>query len=94
MGRVTIDRDEMENIEWQDVQSSSKNTFGQKRRLLITTDNFLPRWDGISRFLSEIIPRLKETYEITVIAPDYGHVSIDGIEIVKVPLKKKSRLRR
>jgi glycosyltransferase involved in cell wall biosynthesis len=90
MGRVTIDREEMENIEWQDVQSSSKNTPGQKRRLLITTDNFLPRWDGISRFLSEIIPRLKETYEITVIAPDYGHVSIDGVEIIKIPLKKKS----
>jgi glycosyltransferase involved in cell wall biosynthesis len=90
MGRVTIDREEMENIEWHDVHASPKATQGVKRRLLITTDNFLPRWDGISRFLSEIIPRLKETYEITVIAPDYGHVSIEGVEIIKIPISKRS----
>lgn len=80
----------MENVEWHDIPSATKNVAGQKRRLLITTDNFLPRWDGISRFLSEIIPRLRETYEITVIAPDYGHVSIDGVEIIKIPIRKKS----
>ena len=29
------------------------------KRLVIATDSFLPRWDGVSRFLLEIIPKLK-----------------------------------
>ncbi|HIH31756.1 TPA: glycosyltransferase family 4 protein [Candidatus Woesearchaeota archaeon] len=57
-----------------------------KKRLLIATDNFLPRWDGISRFLSEIIPRLEENYEITVIAPDYGVYEDPNIRIITIPL--------
>jgi len=40
-----------------------------KRKLLIATDNFLPRWDGIARFLWEVIPSLMDEYEITVVAP-------------------------
>ena len=62
-----------------------------KKRLLIATDNFLPRWDGISRFLSEIIPRLKNKFDITVIAPDFGHSKFDDsktIRMVKIPLSK------
>ncbi len=60
----------------------------EKKRLLIATDNFLPRWDGISRFLSEIIPRLTENYEITVVAPDFGTYEDPNIEIIKIPLSK------
>jgi glycosyltransferase involved in cell wall biosynthesis len=86
--KVVIDREQLKDVEWRDL-SKVKQHQG-KRRLLITTDNFLPRWDGISRFLSEIIPRLKETYDITVIAPEYGHVTIDGVEIIKIPIGKKS----
>jgi len=37
------------------------------KRLLIATDNFLPRWDGVARFLSEIIPKLSKKYMITVL---------------------------
>ncbi len=59
-----------------------------KKRLLIATDNFLPRWDGISRFLSEIIPRLTEHYEITVIAPDFGTYEDPNITLIKIPLSK------
>ena len=84
MARVFIDREQLQNVEWEELPPVKKTT--EKRRLLITTDNFLPRWDGISRFLSEIIPRLKESYDITVIAPDYGFVTIEGVEIVKIPL--------
>jgi 1,2-diacylglycerol 3-alpha-glucosyltransferase len=90
LGRITIDREQMENVEWHDLPKASKEKAAEKRRLLITTDNFLPRWDGISRFLSEIIPRLKEEYEITVIAPDYGYITIEGVEIVKIPLSRRS----
>lgn len=58
------------------------------KRLLIATDNFLPRWDGIARFLSEIIPRLKDNYEITVVAPDFGPYDNPDIKLVKIPLSK------
>ncbi|KYK26310.1 hypothetical protein AYK26_05370 [Euryarchaeota archaeon SM23-78] len=62
-----------------------------KKKLLIATDNFLPRWDGISRFLSEIIPRLKKKYEITVIAPDFGPSYFDNdksIRLIKIPITR------
>lgn len=61
----------------------------KKKKLLIATDNFLPRWDGISRFLAELIPRLKEDYEIIVIAPDYGSSYLDkDVKRIRVPLRK------
>ncbi|GIU69558.1 MAG: glycosyl transferase family 1 [Candidatus Woesearchaeota archaeon] len=60
----------------------------QKRKVLIATDNFLPRWDGISRFLSEIIPRLSEKYDITVIAPDFGTYEDPNIKLIKIPVFK------
>ena len=41
-------------------------------KIIVATDNYLPRWDGISRFLSEIVPRLAKNHDITVIAPDFG----------------------
>jgi glycosyltransferase involved in cell wall biosynthesis len=88
MSRIVIDRDEMENVEWQDIpQTPAQRTASTgKRRLLITTDNFLPRWDGIARFLSEMIPRLRESYDVTVVAPDFGHVDIPGVTVVRIPL--------
>jgi glycosyltransferase involved in cell wall biosynthesis len=62
-----------------------------KPRLLIATDNFLPRWDGISRFLAEIIPRLKGRYDIVVIAPDFGPTPAErstSFRLVKVPTSR------
>lgn len=61
-----------------------------KKKLLITTDAFLPHWDGIARFLSEIIPRLNQDYEITIIAPKFEgkEPKIDGIKIIRMPLVK------
>ena len=40
-----------------------------KKKLLITADCRLPGWDGIVRFLYEIIPRLKDHYDITLLVP-------------------------
>ena len=58
------------------------------KRLLITTDNFLPRWDGIVRFLEEMIPRLKKEFTITIIAPDFpGYYEVpEGVEVRRIPL--------
>jgi len=60
------------------------------KKLLVATDNFLPRWDGISRFLSEILPPLSKEYDITVIAPAFnGNIpSMSGIKIIRIPLMK------
>ena len=42
------------------------------KKLLITSDCFIPRWDGIARVLAETIPYLAKNYEITVVCPDFG----------------------
>lgn len=59
------------------------------KRLLISTDNFLPRMDGISRFLSEIIPYLKHKFDVVVVSPDFGDVFIEGVNHIKIPLSGK-----
>ncbi|MBI2549292.1 glycosyltransferase family 4 protein [Candidatus Woesearchaeota archaeon] len=58
------------------------------KKLLITSDCFLPRWDGIARFLSEMVPRLKEKYDITLIVPDFPgeKKDIENVTIVRIPL--------
>lgn len=55
------------------------------KRLLIATDNFLPRWDGVARFLSEVIPRLSKKYMITVLAPEFPgqQTEYDNVKIVR-----------
>ncbi|MFA6072888.1 MAG: glycosyltransferase family 4 protein [Candidatus Woesearchaeota archaeon] len=60
----------------------------KKKKLLIATDNFLPRWDGISRFLSVLVPNLKEEYDLTVIAPKFGPFIPNGFKLIQVPLGK------
>jgi glycosyltransferase involved in cell wall biosynthesis len=46
-------------------------------KLLIASDALLPRWDGVSSFLNEIIPRIQDTFELTVIAPDFGQLKTE-----------------
>lgn len=54
-------------------------------RLLIPTDNFPPRWDGIGRFLSAIVPQLSDYY-VTIVAPNHGRFEVDSAEHIKLPL--------
>ena len=71
----------------------------KKKKLLILTDNYLPRRDGIVRFLVEVIPRLKNNFEISIFCPD-GETSYDlnslendslkNVNILKIPLSKRS----
>lgn len=88
--KILIDWESQENIEWQDYAAEERADLSARRHLVVTTDNFLPRWDGISRFLSEILPRLKNRYDITVVSPDYGACDIPGIEVVQIPLMKRA----
>ena len=55
------------------------------KKLVIATDNFEPRKDGIARFLSKIIPSLKEHFDLKAIVPDFGKNEID-CEQIKIPL--------
>ena len=41
------------------------------KKVVIATDGFLPRWDGIVRFLLEMVPKLQEEYEIRILAPKF-----------------------
>ncbi len=43
------------------------------KKLLITTDSFLDLKDGIARYLNEIIPRIKNNFKITVLAPELNN---------------------
>ena len=91
MDNITVKMEKRLNNETDDVKvsvSSSSNNNSNKKKIVIATDNFLPRWDGISRFLSEIIPRLNKNYDITVIAPDLGTYSDPNITLIKIPLMK------
>ncbi|MBI2129502.1 glycosyltransferase family 4 protein [Candidatus Woesearchaeota archaeon] len=57
-----------------------------KPKLLIATDSFLPRWDGVSRFLSEILPAIKDSYDITVLAPDFKgeYKEIENVKVIRL----------
>jgi len=60
----------------------------KKKKLLIATDCFLPRWDGIARFLLETVPYLRDDYDITIIAPEYKgsfRMPEEKIKITRLP---------
>ncbi len=61
-----------------------------KKKLLIATDNFLPRWDGIARFLKEVLPFLSVDFDITVVAPNFPGKKdlLSGIRVVRIPLNR------
>ena len=60
----------------------------EKKKLLIATDCFLPRWDGIARFLHSLLPGLLDKYEITVIAPDFGPLEMDELNLIRFKSRK------
>jgi glycosyltransferase involved in cell wall biosynthesis len=61
------------------------------RKLLIATDSFLPRWDGVARFLIEILPYLKKEFEIIIVAPNFGELKQEefaDIRMIRFPITK------
>ncbi len=57
-------------------------------KLVVSTDCFLPRWDGIARFLSQLLPELAKDMQITVFAPKFpGKLPmLKGVKVVRFPL--------
>ena len=62
----------------------------EKKKILISSDCYLPRWDGVARFLSELIPHIKDQFDITLVVPKFeGKLrKIHGITLVRLPLMK------
>ncbi|MFP4112191.1 MAG: glycosyltransferase family 4 protein [Candidatus Woesearchaeota archaeon] len=76
--------------EEKDKTKEQDNKEKRKKRLLVATDSYLPRWDGVARFLSEIIPEIDDDFDITLVAPSFpGKYSQNNkIKEVRFPLQK------
>ncbi|MBT6489362.1 MAG: glycosyltransferase, partial [Deltaproteobacteria bacterium] len=59
-----------------------------KPKLLVAADSYLPRWDGIARTLSELLPHMAQDFDIRLIIPDYPgeRPSLEGVTYVSLPL--------
>ncbi len=62
----------------------------KKKTLLIATDSFLPRWDGIARFLNEVVPHLKDHFEIIIAAPKFEgeYKGFHDVVVLRFPVYK------
>ncbi|MBW2964758.1 glycosyltransferase family 4 protein [Candidatus Woesearchaeota archaeon] len=62
---------------------------GVKRKtLLIVSDSFLPRWDGVARFLYEIMPYITRHFDVVIAAPRFPG-NLEGFEkatVVRFPI--------
>lgn len=61
-----------------------------KKRLLIATDTFLPKYDGATVLINSVLPALSKHYDVTVLAPDYGLKKYPCITLVSLPLSNFS----
>ncbi len=57
------------------------------KKLLVVTDNYVPRIDGIVSFLLEILPALRKHFDVTILAPDFGYNSL-SVKQIRIPLSK------
>ncbi len=55
-------------------------------KILIATDTYPPRYDGINRFLRETVSELNKEFPVHILAPDYGP-STDNVPVTKIPLR-------
>ena len=63
-------------------------------KLLIATDTYFPKRDGVIVFLNKIIPRLVDKFDITIIAPAYEEeiITIANTQIIGLPVSKSLKL--
>jgi glycosyltransferase involved in cell wall biosynthesis len=59
-----------------------------KKKIVIASDCFLPRWDGIARFLKELLPYFSKEFDVTVLCPEFpGKLpEFAGVHIHRYPL--------
>ncbi|MFC1741331.1 glycosyltransferase family 4 protein [Nanoarchaeota archaeon] len=60
----------------------------KKKTLLIATDSFLPRWDGIARFLYQVVPTIAKHFDVVIAAPRFQgkFKDMDDMIIIRFPI--------
>jgi len=58
-----------------------------KKKVLIVTDTYYPKIDGVMRFLSETIPRIQSDFDLSLLVPDFKHPEEYFSNIPKTKLK-------
>ena len=64
-----------------------------KPSMLIVADTFIPKRDGVMKFLSEMIPRLAEDYSLTLLVPKYSDDIPEqylGVRVIGIPVGRFS----
>jgi 1,2-diacylglycerol 3-alpha-glucosyltransferase len=57
------------------------------KKLLIVSDTFLPRIDGVSKFLEGIIPHLMKHFEVTILTGAYSSNPLNlNYKVIRVPV--------
>ena len=65
------------------------------KNLLITTDSYFPKHDGVTVFLKNIVPRISPEFDITIIAPNFQNKEMEQIgkaKIIGLDVSRKIRL--
>ena len=66
-----------------------------KKKLLITTDTYYPKKDGVMVFLEKVVPSLTEDYDVTIAAPVFSRKAIKTIgnsRVVGFPVSEKMKM--
>ncbi|MDD5650133.1 MAG: glycosyltransferase family 4 protein [Candidatus Nanoarchaeia archaeon] len=61
-----------------------------KNKILVATDSFLPKIDGVSMFLTRVLPKLANYYDITLLCPGFpGKIKeFKGIKIIRTKVSR------
>ena len=63
------------------------------KKLLVISDTYSPKRDGVVIFLQQVLPLLTDTFEITLLVPDFGSaIHQKNITLVSLPLSKHMKL--
>ncbi|MBW3011507.1 glycosyltransferase family 4 protein [Candidatus Woesearchaeota archaeon] len=57
------------------------------KKLLIVSDRFFPKRNGLVRFLEEIVPKLQDTFDISILAPRLSRKTktFPGVQTILIP---------
>jgi len=72
-----------------------KEAPSEKKKLLITTDTYYPKIDGVLVFLEKVVPPLTEEFDVTLAVPMFDKNKIKTLGKAKVigfPLSKKLQI--
>jgi len=77
------------------IPTENKEVPKAKKKLLIATDTYYPKKDGVLIFLEKVVPALTDEYDITIVAPvfDKGKFrQIGDAKVVGFPVSEKLKM--